>query len=671
MKRLRWLPVGAAMAVVALSAPSARAQDKQPTATGTGGAAASVDPLATNAAIDVLAKGGNAFDAAIAAASVLGVVEPYSCGVGGGGFMTIRDGRTGKITTLDSRETSPAKMVPDSFFINGAPPTDAQFPINRYSGLSTGVPGTPALWDYVLHRYGTYSLKRALSYGANVARKGFTVDQTFFDQTTPNAPYFDDVPSTAAIYLDADGTPRDVGTTITNPDLAKTYELLGRYGTERALYRGPIGDAIVKAADTPPLAPTADHTWRTGLLEKSDLKKYKVIPREPVHLSYRGNDIYGMPPSSSGGTTDLEALNIMQSLPPAKSKTETLYRYLEASRLAYADRNAFLGDPAFVNNPIAGLLDPGYAAQRAALIGPTAPAGPVAAGTPPSSPAPGSAASVDKVGSTTHLSVADKAGNIVSYTFTIEQTGGNGIVVPGYGFLLNNEMTDFDTASTTAPNRADGGKRPRSSIAPTIVTKNGQPFFTVGSPGGASIITTVLQTIVNRIDLGMSLPDAVAAPRASQRNSATTEAESSFVNSPEGQELLNTYKEAYRAPAGDEIGAETGIEFTRTGSGGGDHGGGHGGHGGDDHHGGHGGDDHHGGHGGHGGDDHGGGHGGHGHGGDPGDGGAGSPGAGRARTSSRHGDGNHGGGNAGLTFTAVAEPKRRGGGSAAVVTPSR
>src|SRR3954470_11445437 len=254
MKALRWLPVGAAMAVVALSAPSARAQDKQPTATGTGGAAASVDPLATNAAIDVLRRGGNAFDAAVAAASVLGVVEPYSCGIGGGGFMTLRDGRTGKITTLDSRETAPADMQPNSFFINGAPPTDAQFPMNRYSGLSVGVPGTPALWEYVLRRYGTYSLSKALAYGANVARKGFTVDQTFFNQTAPNAPYFDDVPSTAAIYLDADGTPRDVGPTITTRDLSKTYELLVRYGTKRAFYRGPIGEAIVNASDTPPLA---------------------------------------------------------------------------------------------------------------------------------------------------------------------------------------------------------------------------------------------------------------------------------------------------------------------------------------------------------------------------------------------------------------------------------
>ncbi len=622
MRGIRWLPVAAAMAVVAVSAPTAGAQEKQPTATGTGGAAASVDPLATQAATDVLARGGNAFDAAIAAASVLGVVEPYSCGIGGGGFMTIRDGRTGRITALDSRETAPAAMKPDSFFINGAPPTDAQFPVNRYSGLSVGVPGTPALWEYVLRRYGTYSLSKAVAYGANVARKGFTVDQTFFDQTTPNVPYFDDVPSTAAIYLDADGTPRDVGTTVKNPDLAKTYELLGRYGVDRAFYRGPIGAAIVKASDNAPLAPTADHTWRPGLMEPSDLRAYKVIARDPVHIGFRGSDIWGMPPSSSGGTTGLEALNILQYGKQPADKTETLYRYLEASRLAYADRNAYLGDPAFVDNPIQGLLDPGYAAQRAALIPPTSANTPVAAGNPPGTPQPGSSASVDRVGSTTHLSVADKDGNVVAYTFTIEQTGGNGIVVPGYGFLLNNELTDFDIGSLTAKNKAEGGKRPRSSIAPTIVTRKGQPFFTVGTPGGASIITTVLQILVNRLEFGMSLPDALAAPRASQRNSTTTEAESAFVNSAEGQALASVYKEAYRAPAGDEIGAATGIEFIPSG------------HGGHDDHRGHG---HHGGHG-------------HGH---------------------PHGRAAKKGGGKDLTFVAVAEPKRRGGGSAAVVRPSR
>ena len=248
----------------------------------------------------------------------------------------------------------------------------------------------------------------------------------------------------------------------------------------------------------------------------------------------------------------------------AVSKAQTLYNYLEASRLAYADRNAYLGDPSFVNNPIAGLLAPDYAKTEAARVGPTAPpSGVVAAGTPPVSPVPptGSSASVDRNGSTTHLSVADKKGNIVSYTFTIEQTGGNGVVVPGYGFLLNNELTDFDTASTTSPNRAQGGKRPRSSISPVIAMKGDKPWFTIGSPGGASIITTVSETLVNRITLHMPLEVALGAPRASQRNSSTTEAESSFVNSPEGQALL-ARGERYSAPAGDELGALTGIEFT-------------------------------------------------------------------------------------------------------------
>ena len=185
-----------------------------------------------------------------------------------------------------------------------------------------------------------------------------------------------------------------------------------------------------------------------------------MIAREPVHIGYRGSEIWGMPPASSGGTTDLEALNILQYGKQPADKTETLYRYLEASRLAYADRNAYLGDPAFVDNPIKGLLDPGYAAQRAALIPPISANAPVAAGNPPTSAQPGSSASVDRVGSTTHLSVADKHGNVVAYTFTIEQTGGNGIVVPGYGFLLNNELTDFDIGSLTAQEQGRGRQAP-------------------------------------------------------------------------------------------------------------------------------------------------------------------------------------------------------------------
>jgi gamma-glutamyltranspeptidase/glutathione hydrolase len=565
VRGIRWLPVGAAMAVVALSAPVAGAQEKTPTANGRGGAAASVDPLATQAAIDVLADGGNAFDAAIAAAGVLGVVEPYSCGIGGGGFMVFRDGRTGKISTLDSREKSPGAMVPSSFFIDGKAPTDAQFSVNRYSGLSAGVPGTPYAWDYILRRYGTYKLKDALAYGVKAARDGFTVDQTFFNQTTPNIPYFDDIPSTAAIYLDADGTPKDVGTTLRNPDMARTYERMGRLGVAKGFYRGPVADAMVKAATAPPTAPTADHTWRPGLLTNRDLERYRTKEREAVKLSYFGHDIYGMGPPSSGASTIAETLNILQDFSRRgvafANRTDTLHKYLEASRLAYADRNRYIGDPSFVSNPIAGLLSNEYAATRAALIGPKAAPGAVPPGTPPGATPAATAADIERVGSTTHLSVADTKGNIVSYTFTIESTGGNGIVVPGNGFLLNNELTDFDINSVTAPNRPDANKRPRSSMAPTIVMKSDKPFLTLGSPGGATIITTVGQTLVNRINLRMTIQDALAAPRASQRNSATTEAESAFVASQPGQELLAWYGARYRAPAGDEIGALTAIEW--------------------------------------------------------------------------------------------------------------
>jgi gamma-glutamyltranspeptidase/glutathione hydrolase len=551
--------------VVALSAPVAAAQVKQPTANGTRGAAASVDPLATQAAIDVLAAGGNAFDAAVAAAGVLGVVEPYSCGIGGGGFMVIRDGRTGKITTIDSREKAPGAMVPSSFFINDRPPVDAQFNINRYSGLSAGVPGTPYAWSYLLRRYGTIKLSEALSYGVKVARRGFTVDQTFVDQTTPNVPYFDDIPSTAAQYLDADGTPRDLGTVLRNPDLADTYERMGRLGVAKGFYRGPVADAMVAAATKPPVAATADHAWRPGLLANRDLERYRVKEREAVKLTYFGHDIHGMGPPSSGASTIAETLNIMQDFSRRGVEyggpTGTLYRYLEASRLAYADRNRYIGDPSFVSNPIEGLLSNEYAATRAALIGARAPSGSVAPGTPPGATPAATAASIERVGSTTHLSVADNKGNIVAYTFTIESTGGNGILVPGHGFLLNNELTDFDINSVTAPNRPAPNKRPRSSMAPTIVMKNDKPFLTLGSPGGATIITTVGQTLVNRINLHMTIQDALAAPRASQRNSATTEAESAFVSSARGQELLAVYGARYRAPAGDEIGALTAIEF--------------------------------------------------------------------------------------------------------------
>ncbi|HWM13844.1 MAG TPA: gamma-glutamyltransferase, partial [Gaiellaceae bacterium] len=256
--------VAAALAVPAATASSAAPPPpeiaKVPTAVGAGGAAATVDTLATAAAVEALRKGANAVDAAVAAAAVLGVTEPFSSGIGGGGFMVIRTAG-GEVTTIDGRETAPQAMRPDSFWEGGAP-----LPFNdaRFSGLSAGVPGTVDTWDEALRRFGTMKLREALQPGIAVARNGFVVDQTFFDQTLANVDFFDDVPSTEEIYLDPDGTPRDVGTVLRNPDLARAYERIALKGVN-GFYRGALASAMVRAATRPPIAADANHVWRPGV----------------------------------------------------------------------------------------------------------------------------------------------------------------------------------------------------------------------------------------------------------------------------------------------------------------------------------------------------------------------------------------------------------------------
>jgi gamma-glutamyltranspeptidase / glutathione hydrolase len=539
----------AALAIVLIDPQVSLAADppaKQPTAEGRGGAAATVDTLGTRAAIKTLRAGGNAVDAAVAAAGVLGVVEPYSCGIGGGGFMVIRT-RKGKVTTIDSRELSPEAMRPDSFFENGAP---LEMEEARYSGLSAGVPGTVAGWDEALDRYGTMSLRRLLRPAIRAARDGFVVDETFVSQTEDNVPWFDDIPSTAELYLDPDGTPRDVGTVLRNPDLARTYRRIGREGAE-AFYAGPIAQAIASSVQQPPIDPGADHTWRPGLMTEEDLVAYTAPEREPTHVRYRGLDVWSMGPPSSGGSTVGEALNIIEGFRDfAANRTRALHLFLEASRFAFADRNAFVADPEHVDVPLEGLLSEEFAAERRAAIDETQAA---------VSPVPPGDPTDDQGQSTTHLVVSDRKGTVVSYTFTIESIGGNGIVVPGYGFLLNNELTDFNFDSTTHPNSPAGRKRPRSSMAPTIVTRHGKPFLAVGSPGGASIITTVLQVLLERLDLGASLPEAIARPRASERNRPMTEAEPGFIATAEGQTLAGQFGHQFEET--DELGAVTALEL--------------------------------------------------------------------------------------------------------------
>ena len=516
-----------------------------PTAIGTGGAAASVEKLATEAAVGILRRGGNAVDAAVASAAVLGVTEPFSCGVGGGGFMVIRT-PGGRVTTIDGRETAPMAMHPTSMWENGSP-----LPFNdaRYSGLSVGVPGTVETWADALENYGTMSLAEVFAPAIHVARHGYVIDQVWFDQVNANRDWFDDIPASAALFLDPDGTPRDVGTVFTNPALAKTYERIAHLGA-KGFYRGAVADALVETVRHPAVSPSANHVWRSGVIKMRDLHTYTAPERAPTHVNYRGLDVYSMGPPSSGGSTVGEALNILEGYNLASMTREAaLHYYLEASRYSFADRNAYLADPAYFDVPLTGLLSDEYAATRRALITATAAPGPV----PPGDPYP-----FEGGETTTHLTTSDKSGTVVSYTFTIESTGGAGLVVPGYGFLLNNELTDFNFDSTTHPNRVEGGKRPRSSMAPTIVTSGGRPFLALGSPGGATIITTVLQMLLDRVDLGMTLPQAIADPRASQRNAVNTGAEPAFLTTPERTALEGRGHHFVNA---GEIGAATGIEF--------------------------------------------------------------------------------------------------------------
>jgi gamma-glutamyltranspeptidase / glutathione hydrolase len=559
-------------APVAVAQPKPAEPPKAATATGTGGTAATVDATATRAATAALRRGANAVDAAIVAAAVLGVTEPYSCGIGGGGFMTVYRAATGRVTTIDSRETAPAAFRPTSLLdpTTGEP---LDFDETVTSGLGVGVPGTVRGWEEALRRYGTWPLRRALRPAIGVAREGFPIDETFHAQTEDNAERFANFGSTRALYLTKGGKARPVGSVQRNRDLAATYRRLAAGGA-KAFYEGRIARDVVATARRPPVRRGASATIRPGVMATGDLSDYQARVRRPAAVGYRGLDVYGMAPPSSGGSTVGEALNILEGYADLGTvpRERALHRYLAASAMAYADRGAYLGDPEFFDVPLKGLLSDGFAAERRALIGEQAPSLPQPPGDPfaengdpsPSNNAPPASVTSARNGSTTHLTVSDREGNVVSYTFTIEQTGGSGMVVPGRGFLLNNELTDFEF-EPGKPNSPEPGKRPRSSIAPTIVLERDRPVLALGSPGGATIITTVLQVLLERLDLGRSLPEAIAAPRVSNRNGATTEAGPAFLRRPEAAALTGRGWKLGEPAAGPEIGAVTAIEFLRRG----------------------------------------------------------------------------------------------------------
>jgi gamma-glutamyltranspeptidase/glutathione hydrolase len=572
----------AAGALVVTSAPSTAAvetaarapyTEKVPVSRGTGGAVTSVDPEATRIGLRVLERGGNAVDAAVATAAALGVTEPYSAGIGGGGYFVFYSARNGKVMTIDGRETAPESMPRTAL-----DPDDPEEPgIDGYSftelvtsGRSIGVPGTLATWEAALDRWGSRSLRRLLAPAARLAERGFVVDETFELQTADNAERFDEYTTTPELFLPG-GEPPVVGSRFRNPDLAGTYRMIGRLGTDW-FYDGALAREITAVVQSPPSAAVRDLPVPEGFMRPRDLREYRTIVRRATATGYRGYQVHGMPPSSSGGTTVGEALNILEEL-DADGLDEQLHAYLEASALAFADRGAYVGDPAYTPVPVRRLLDQAFAAERACAVDMTSTGVPYEEGDvreydgvcDSRRGSTGEQRPDTENRETTNLTVADRWGNVVEYTLTIEQTGGSGLLVPDRGFLLNNELTDFTLPwSATDPNRPEGGKRPRSSMSPTILTDDGGPFLALGSPGGASIITTVLQVILNRVDRALSLPRSVREPRASQRNSATVSAEQAFID--RYGEMLTPFGHTFAVPgapgtSASEIGALTAIEF--------------------------------------------------------------------------------------------------------------
>jgi gamma-glutamyltranspeptidase/glutathione hydrolase len=541
---------------------------KQAVATGAGGAVASLDLTATQAGISVLQNGGNAIDAAVAVAATLGVTEPYVAGIGGGGFMVIYLASEHRVVTIDGREKAPAVFPVDAFIDPSTGQPIPFYPQRVTTGLAVGVPGTLMTWQEATARYGSQPLGDLLEPAIQAAERGFVVNQKIRDETAQNQSRLAAFTSSRSLYLPG-GQPPAVGSVLRNPELARTYGLIAREGIG-ALYQGPIGDALVHTVQHPPLAPDANLGFQVlpGRMTQSDLAAYTAPEQAPTTIDYRGYQVDSMGPPSSGGSTVGEALNILAGYHlSGPDRGLALFRYLEASRLSYADRNRYLGDANFVDVPLGGLLSATYAATRRCLIGTTALTSPA----PPGNPYPpfgsgcgdtagSGGAGGDEGTSTNHITVADRFGNVVSYTNTIEQIAGSAIAVPGYGFLLNNELTDFDAAplypGQPDPNLPAGNKRPRSSMSPTIVLHDGRPVLAVGSPGGSTIITTVLQILVDYVDFHMSLPDAIAAPRASQRDAPTTQAEPDFIAA-YGQELQSRFGEAVTSSA--LIGAATGI----------------------------------------------------------------------------------------------------------------
>ncbi|WP_444943685.1 gamma-glutamyltransferase [Microbulbifer sp. ZKSA006] len=469
---------------------------------GTGGMVSSQRQLASEIGADILRRGGNAVDAAVATGIALAVTLPRAGNLGGGGFMLVYLAKEDKVLALDYREMAPAAAHRD-MYLN--PEGDVDTQKARFSYLSSGVPGTVAGLAYALKKYGTMSWQEVVAPSIELAEKGFVVSYDLAENLKSRQAWLTANTATAKAYYKRGGVPYEPGEVLVQKDLAWSLKQLAKHGPE-AFYQGAIADKIVAAMQA-----------GGGLITRDDLANYRVQEREPVSTDYRGYQVISMPPTSSGGVHIIQMLNILEQFPIGKmgaGSADATHLLAEAMKRAYADRSEHLGDPDHFAVPIAGITSKAYARELAEGISLTSatPSAKIHAGNPAPYESP----------DTTHFSVMDAQGNAVSNTYTLNFSYGSGIVIPGTGILMNNEMDDF-SAKPGVPNAFGlvGGeanaiaarKRPLSSMTPTMIFREGKPYVVTGSPGGSRIITTVLQVLVNVMDHQMNIADAVHAPR--------------------------------------------------------------------------------------------------------------------------------------------------------------
>ena len=490
----------AALVVVAVSTLGAAAAEP---VRGRHGMVSSQEAIATRVGLDILEAGGNAVDAAVAVGFALAVTLPRAGNIGGGGFMLVHHAKSGETVAIDYREMAPAAAHPD-MFLDAKGEVDKQR--TRYSHKSVGVPGAVAGLTLALKKYGTMKLERVMAPAIGLARDGFVVDEGFRGSfTEQRVQGLRRWPESRRVFFKPDGALYAIGETFRQPDLARTLAAIAERGAA-AFYDGEIGARIA-----------AEMKAHGGLITEADLQAYRAVVRKPVTGTYRGHEIVSMPPPSSGGVHLIQMLNILEGYDLSAwgaGSAVTIHHMAEAMKLAYADRSKYLGDPDFWRVPTKGLTSKAYAAALRARIDPDR-------ARPADEIGPGGPAAYESR-ETTHYSVADRHGNAVSNTYTLNFAFGSRIVVRGTGIVLNNEMDDFSAKPGVpnafgliggAANAVAAGKRPLSSMTPTLVFKDDKPVLVTGSPGGSRIITTVLQVISNVIDHGMDIAAATAAPR--------------------------------------------------------------------------------------------------------------------------------------------------------------